>query len=179
MAHKTYKGKFTSFKNPQKYTGDIKNVTYRSMWERNVMTWLDENPNVIEWGSEEIYFPYEHPITGKRSKYYPDFYAKMKDGVKRIIEVKPLKEINRPPEPKRKTKGYANAVALWVVNQEKWKSAQYYCEKNNIKFEVWSEKTLTEMGIMKTFQGEKRKLLSEKKKTVPKRKPNTRPKRKS
>ena len=147
---KTYKGKFTSFKNPEKYIGNIDNVTYRSMWEKNVMAWLDENPNVKEWSSEELYFPYDHPITGKRTKYYPDFYVKMIDGVIRIIEVKPQKEITKPEPPKRKTKQYAEAVATWIVNQEKWKTAKYYCDKNNTKFEVWSENTLTEMGIMRS-----------------------------
>lgn len=144
-----YKGKFTSFKNPSKYVGDIENVTFRSLWERNVMKWLDENPNVKEWASEEIFFPYNHPITGKRSKYYPDFYVKMIDNVKRIIEVKPLNQINKPQEPKRKTKNYVESVATWVINQEKWKSAKFYCEKNDMSFEIWSENTLDEIGVQK------------------------------
>jgi hypothetical protein len=120
-----------------------------------------------------------HPVTGKRAKYYPDFYVKMADGVIRILEIKPKKQTVRPEQPKRKTKNYINEVETWVTNQEKWKSAKYYCSKNNMQFEVWTEDTLTEMGIMKS---PKLKTLNERKKvtrprpTTPKR---PRPKRRS
>jgi hypothetical protein len=40
---KFYKGKFRP-KNPQKYEGDFRNIVYRSMWERQVLKWCDENP---------------------------------------------------------------------------------------------------------------------------------------
>ena len=69
----TYKGKLAALNNPDKYTGDVKNITYRSMWERNVMKWCDDNPEVLEWASEEIALPYVHPVTGKIARYYPDF----------------------------------------------------------------------------------------------------------
>ena len=52
-----HKGKFTDIKHPDKYVGDIRNITYRSHWERNVMRWLDQNDNVIEWASEEVSIP--------------------------------------------------------------------------------------------------------------------------
>ena len=178
-----YKGKFSSFTNPQKYVGDIEKVTYRSMWERNVMVWLDTNPNVKEWASEELFFRYEHPITGKSARYFPDFYVKMVDDVIRVIEVKPKKETVKPIEPQRKTKRYINEVATYLVNQEKWKEAKYYCSKSNMTFEIWTEDTLSEMGIMRTTKLPK--MLAEKKtkfkkvggtKVKPKR---PRPKRKS
>ena len=179
--HKTYKGviKPDSLENPHKYQGDIENIIYRSMWERNVMYWLDSNPNVAEWASEELFFPYEHPITGKRAKYFPDFYVKMADGVIRILEIKPKKQTMKPEEPKRKTKNYINEVEAYVTNQEKWKAARFYCGRSNMQFEVWTEDTLTGMGIMKS---PKLKPLNEKKKVIrPRPKPpnRTRPKRKS
>lgn len=170
MAFKTYKGQFTQFKNPEKYVGNIETVTYRSLWERNVMIWLDENPNVKEWASEEIFFRYEHPVTGKSARYFPDFYVKMSDDVIRIIEVKPKKETEKPKEPKRKTKHYINEVATWLTNQEKWKEARYHCSQNNMTFEVWTEDTLDEIGIMKQS---KVKPLNEAKK--PKMKPVRKP----
>jgi hypothetical protein len=145
-----YRGKFTRFKNPQKYVGDIEKVTYRSLWEKDVMMWLDENPNVIEWASEEIFFLYEHPVENRRAKYYPDFFVKMSDGVMRIIEIKPKKETTRPPPQPRQTKAYLSEVTTWIINSEKWRSAQYYCKKSNMTFELWTEDTLTEMGIMKS-----------------------------
>lgn len=147
-----YKGKFTQFKNPEKYVGNIENVTYRSLWERNTMIWLDENPNVKEWASEEIFFPYDHPIQGRRARYFPDFYVKMIDNTIRIIEVKPKKETEKPAEPKRKTKKYINEVATWLVNNEKWKSARYHCVANDMQFEIWTEETLDEIGIQKTLK---------------------------
>ena len=168
-----YKGKFTQFTNPQKYVGNIENVVYRSLWERNVMIWLDENPNVKEWASEEIFFRYDHPVTGKSARYFPDFYVKMIDGQIRIIEVKPKKQVDKPVQPKRKTKRYIEEVATWLTNQEKWKEAQYHCDKNNMTFEIWTEDTLDEMGIQKKIT------LSEKKNIAPKPKHKkvTRPKR--
>ena len=100
----TYKGKLAALNNPDKYTGDVKNITYRSMWERNVMKWCDDNPEVLEWASEEIAIPYVHPVTGKRARYYPDFYIKFKDGVIKVVEVKPKKETVAPASPTRKSK---------------------------------------------------------------------------
>lgn len=174
-----YKGKFSQFKNPNKYVGDIENVTYRSLWERNTMIWLDENPNVKEWASEEIFFHYLHPVLGRRAKYFPDFYVKMIDNTIRIIEVKPKKETERPQEPKRKTKKYINEVATWLVNQEKWKEAKYYCNKSNMIFEIWTEETLDEIGIQKTLKPISEERKTKFKKTTKVRSRRQRPKRKS
>lgn len=148
----TYKGTInpTSLKHPEKYEGNLENITYRSMWERNVMYWLDENPNVAKWASEELFFFYDHPVTGKRSRYFPDFYVKMIDGVQRVIEVKPKKETTIPIKPSRQTKKYINEVATWMVNQEKWRTAESHCKKANLTFELWTEETLDQMGIMKS-----------------------------
>ena len=88
-----YKGKFTTFQNPEKYIGDANNVIYRSLWERNVMRWLDENPDIVEWGSEEIAIMYDHPIRGGAAKYYPDFILKDKENVVKVVEVKPAIQI--------------------------------------------------------------------------------------
>ena len=176
-----YSGKFTSFEHPSKYVGNIEKVTYRSMWEKNVMVWLDQNPNVKEWASEEIFFRYEHPITGKSARYFPDFYVKMVDGLTRVIEVKPKKETVKPDEPKRKTKKYMSEVATYLVNQEKWREAKYHCDKANMIFEVWTEDTLSEIGIMKSTKLPK--MLTEKKvkhkKVGGSRPKRPRPKRKS
>ena len=103
-----YKGKYTP-KNPKKYKGDPTNVIYRSSWEQRVMFYLDDNPQVIWWGSEELHIPYYSPIVKKMHKYYPDFIAKVKQKNDKvmtfIIEVKPDKE-TKPPKQKRKTKKF-------------------------------------------------------------------------
>ena len=57
MSGLSYKGKFHPI-NREKYRGDVTTITYRSLWERKVMKTLDENPDVIEWASEEIVIPY-------------------------------------------------------------------------------------------------------------------------
>ena len=69
------KGRFRP-KNPQKYKGDANNIIYRSTWEIKVMNYLDDNPNVIWWGSEELPIPYYSPVDKKMHRYFPDFIAK-------------------------------------------------------------------------------------------------------
>lgn len=145
-----YKGKVTWLKNPQKYLGDINNITYRSIWERNVMRWLDENPKVKEWGSEEIAIPYNHPIKGTKSKYYPDFFIHWEDESMAIVEVKPEVQTVPPTQPSRKTQRYLTEVATYAINQEKWKEAKALCQRNSLRFEVWTERTLHSLGIPTT-----------------------------
>ena len=142
-----YKGTYKP-KNIQKYKGDPSKITYRSLWERAVMKWLDTNDDCLEWASEEIAIQYHNPIKGKTSNYFPDFWIRFKSGV-RLIEVKPKKETVRPPTPQRKTQKYINEMATFAVNQEKWKAAKQSCKKNNIRFEVWDEDVLDSFGIMK------------------------------
>jgi len=142
-----YKGKITNLNNPQKYVGDIDKIVYRSLWERNAMRWVDDNPNIIEWASEEMVVPYQHPIYGRRAKYYPDLFLKMSDGTYRVIEIKPAKETVAPSPKRAKTKRFYSDVATWAINSEKWKEATLLCKKNNMTFEVWTEDTLESMGI--------------------------------
>ena len=54
------------------------NIIYRSLWERKFMTFCDRNPNVIEWGSEEVVIPYRSPLDGRVHRYYVDFYIKVR-----------------------------------------------------------------------------------------------------
>jgi len=70
-----YKGRFSP-KNPKKYKGDPTNIIYRSGWERRVMVYVDDNPAIIEWSSEEIAIPYLCPTDDRWHRYYPDFVVK-------------------------------------------------------------------------------------------------------
>jgi len=47
------------------------------------MNWLDKNPDIISWASEEMIVPYISPVDGKWHRYFPDFLVKVrtKDGV--------------------------------------------------------------------------------------------------
>ena len=142
---KAYKGRFSP-KNPSKYKGDPTNIIYRSLWERKVMVYLDENPNVIEWGSEEIIIPYISPVDNRRHRYFPDFFvrAKARDGTIKvmILEVKPKAQTKEPKKVKRVTHRYITEVATWGVNQAKWKAALEYCLDRGWEFKLITEDEL-------------------------------------
>ena len=142
-----YKGRYNPV-NPKKYKGNSHNIIYRSLWERKFMVYCDTNDKVLEWGSEEIIIPYISPWDGKKHRYFPDFYIKVKqsDGnlKKFIIEVKPKKQ-TRPPKPVvRKTKRWINEVRTFGVNEAKWKHATKWCKDNDMEFKILTEE---ELGI--------------------------------
>lgn len=150
-------GKYTP-KNPQKYKGNVENIVYRSSWELSFNQFLDNNPNILEWSSEENPIPYFHPIKKRPARYFPDYWVKYRDAKGRlreeIIEVKPSKEAKQavyliehnfeqmPPIRTKnpKTKLYAQLTML--VNAAKWKSAIEHCNKYGIKFRIVTEKGL-------------------------------------
>ena len=134
----SYKGKYHPTKR-EKYRGDVNNIIYRSLWERSFMKYCDDNPDVVEWGSEEIVVPYISPIDGKRHRYFPDFYVKTSKGDKFLVEIKPKKQTKPPKIPKRKTKRFIYETHEWGKNQAKWKAAKQMCEKNGWKFLILTE----------------------------------------
>lgn len=137
-----YSGQFKPT-NPQKYVGDYKNIIYRSSWEARVMNWLDKNPSIVSWASEEIVIPYVSPVDGRWHRYFPDFVVKVKDknGVTKtmMLEVKPKKQTKQPEQQKRVTKRYITEVTTWGVNQAKWKAATEYCLDRNWEFKLITE----------------------------------------
>lgn len=135
-----YSGRFKP-SNPEKYIGDHTNIIYRSSWECRVMNWLDKNPDIISWGSEELFIPYRSPVDGKYHRYFPDFIVKTKNKTM-IIEVKPDRETKEPKPRKRMTKQYIQEVATYGVNQSKWKAAEEYCLDRGWEFKVITEKHL-------------------------------------
>lgn len=144
---KLYQGCFKP-KNPQKYKGDPTNIIYRSGWELKLMLRLDEDKQILSWGSEEIIIHYRSPIDGKIHRYYPDFIVTKinKDNVKEtvIIEVKPAKQLNPPFRQQKMTKRYLTEVKTWGINEAKWKAASEYCKDRGWKFVIFTEK---ELGI--------------------------------
>jgi hypothetical protein len=138
---KTYKGKYSP-KNPKKYRGDPTNIVYRSLWERKVMVYLDDNDAILEWGSEELVIPYRSPVDGRIHRYFPDFtvLAKTKDGVKTmILEVKPKAQTREPKKQSKVTRRYLTEVMTWGVNQAKWKAAEEYCADRQWEFKLITE----------------------------------------
>jgi hypothetical protein len=140
-----YRGIFIP-KNPQKYLGDHKNIIYRSSWEARVMDWLDRNPDIINWGSEELIIPYKSPVDGKWHRYFPDFFVKVKqkDGKTKsmVLEVKPKYQTIAPVQPSRKTKKFINEVMTYGVNTSKWKAAEEYCADRGWEFKIITEEHL-------------------------------------
>ena len=115
------------------------------------MAYLDTNPNIIQWASEEVIVPYKSPLDGKWHRYFPDFIVRMrdKDGnvVVKMIEIKPRAQAV-PPTAKARgskpTKKYLREVATFGINSAKWHAAKEYCADRNWEFVVLTEK---ELGI--------------------------------
>ena len=140
--NKYHNGKFVP-KNKEKYKGDCNNIIYRSSWDCKVFSWLDNNPNILSWGSEEFFIKYLSPIDNKTHRYFPDIIAKMKtktgDIKVMVLEVKPKKQTIQPEIRKRITKQYLIEVQTWGVNQAKWKAATEYCLDRGWQFMLITE----------------------------------------
>lgn len=143
-----YKGNFKPL-HPEKYVGDVKNITYRSSWELKVMMVLDRTPAVEAWNSEGLAIPYFDPAhgkTGKFRRYYPDFLIKLRDKNGKLktwlIEVKPAHEM-APPEVKgKKKRKLLREASTFITNQAKWRAAQTFCEQQGWGFRVMNEHDL-------------------------------------
>ena len=147
----SYKGKFKP-KNRTKYKGDHTAITYRSSWELLLMRKLDKKPDVLKWSSEEIVIPYRSPIDGKRHRYFPDFWIRVRKAngtiQESLIEVKPKAQCSppkgAPPKDRRKRGRFIREVKTWGVNEAKWKAAKAYCDDRK-----WGWKILTEDDLTK------------------------------
>lgn len=147
MARNYMQGKFTP-KNPQKYGGDPNNIIYRSSWELALMMWMDKNPDIIKYSSEETVVWYTSPLDGRPHRYFPDFVVRLRDRDGKIktamLEVKPDKQ-TRPPKPRksgRVTKSYLEEQATWSVNDAKWKAARHFCRERGWEFIIITENNL-------------------------------------
>lgn len=140
-----YTGRYTPT-NIHKYKGDVKNIIYRSSWELKFMKYCDVNDSILEWGSEELFIPYISPVDGKKHRYFPDFYIKIKDRNNKIkkylVEVKPQYQTIEPKTKKRVTKQYVNEVITYSVNQAKWKAAEEFCKDHLWEFIILTENEL-------------------------------------
>ena len=141
-----YSGRFVP-KNPQKYRGDPTKVFYRSLWELQLLKWLDQNDFIEAYSSEEIIIPYRCRTDNRIHRYFVDMWVKFKDGRTFLIEVKPEKQTKPPVVPKRKTARYLEEVMTYAKNLSKWESAEEYAKDRGWIFEVWTEKTLKGLGL--------------------------------
>lgn len=130
--------------NPRKYKGDPTNIIYRSSWEFKVMRKLDTDPNVEEWHSEELAIPYRYRVDNRMHRYFIDFYCKLKDGRKYLIEVKPYDQTQPPVQGKKTKRRFLQEVLEYTKNQDKWEAAEKYCLQHGYEFQIITEK---ELGI--------------------------------
>ena len=140
-----YKGKYT-IKNTKKYLGDPTKVIYRSLWERQAFKWCESNPRVKKWNSEEIVVPYKCKTDNKLHRYYVDLLVELDNKDTILVEIKPKRE-TVPPKGKRKTKRYIKEVTTYIKNTSKWQAATQYANHKGWKFQIWTEDTLTNLGI--------------------------------
>lgn len=112
------------------------------------MDWLDRNPKVIQWSSEEVIVPYRSPIDGKMHRYFPDFVAKMetKNGIETfMVEVKPRKSLTPPKmtgNGRKAERRFMHEMAEYARNDAKWRAAREFCRQKGMRFQVITEKEL-------------------------------------
>lgn len=146
MARSYQQGKFVP-NNPEKYVGDVKNIVYRSSWERVCLEYFDNSPSIIKYCSEEVVIPYYNKIDMKIHKYYVDFalLVKTPDGSmkKYLVEVKPHAQTEPPVPSKTKLnkKRFLEECITYETNQAKWEAAREFCKKHNMEFMILTEKT--------------------------------------
>jgi len=132
-------------RHPEKYKGDLTKIRYMSSWELHTHKFLDNNPNILEWNSEEIAIPYLKPTDRyKRVRlYYPDYWVKYRNTSGKVIEevweVKPAKEISQPTRVGKSHKQQLMEAVTWAINVAKWKAAQAYCRKHGYAFRLMTE----------------------------------------
>jgi hypothetical protein len=144
--------------NTSKYKGDFTNVVYRSLWEKKVFQWCDNNPDVKEWSSEEVVVPYYYDVDKKYHRYFVDLKIVMKEKTI-LVEIKPAKE-TEPPTGEKRTKRYINEGLTYIKNMNKWEAANDYAKDRGWEFQIWTEKTLEEMKLLpKSMPGKIKKPL--------------------
>lgn len=141
-----YKGTFKITK-PEKYNGDPNKVIFRSLWERNAFRWCEASDKVVRWNSEDVVIPYICETDKKPHRYHIDLCIEWADGTTVLVEIKPASQTKPPKTPKRKTKNYIAECMAYAKNESKWKAANQFAKKHNVKFQVWTEATLRSYGI--------------------------------
>jgi hypothetical protein len=134
---------------PEKYDGDLSNITYRSKIELRMMKYLDDHPSIVKWSSEETVIPYLKPTTGRIHRYYVDMKVtrRLKDGTERtaLVEIKWSTSVAPPKLPKssKKTRRYLKECTDYAINSAKWDAAKKYCEAKGWDWFIVTEKSLS------------------------------------
>lgn len=149
MARNNYQGRYRVI-NPQKYVGDVKDVVFRSLWERKFMVWCDTNPSVLKWGSEIYPIQYYSKVDQKVRRYFIDFFVQIRradDSIHNLaIEIKPYSQTQPPVRGKKREKTYMQECLAYQINQDKWTAAREWAVKNGFEFIIMTE---YELGLVK------------------------------
>lgn len=142
MAH--YKQGLYVVKHPEKYMGDVNKVRFMSSWELETHKFFDNNPNVLNWGSECVAIPYIKPTDGKIHKYYPDYFVHYRtrhgELKKCVIEVKPIEQTRQSRSRNPRTKLYEDVT--YAINLAKWDACTRWCESHGYEFKIITQKTI-------------------------------------
>ena len=82
------------------------------------MKYLDRQPEVLFWSSEEVIIPYKSPIDNKWHRYYPDFWVKTSKN-ESLIEIKPKRQTKPPKENPKHRRRFLKEVKAWGINEAK------------------------------------------------------------
>jgi hypothetical protein len=131
-------------KNPDKYAGNPTNVLFRSSWELRFMNWVDVNPSVVKWSSEETIIPYVCPTDNRAHRYFVDFkiQIKGKDGTLNtwLVEIKPAAQTVSPkPRAKNNNKRFLIEAGTYLKNRAKWQAAEQFCKDRGWTFIILTE----------------------------------------
>lgn len=144
--NKKYKQGVYKPRNPEKLLGSHSYAIYRSGLELKYFRLLDENPNVVKWGAEELSVPYK--FDGGQHNYFIDLVVMLRSGdkiKKLLIELKPYRQTIAPVRSKRKReKTYLSEAYTYAKNCAKWQAATAFA-----RYKGWEFKVLTEKDIEK------------------------------
>jgi len=122
-----------------------KTAIYRSGLELKFFRFCDNNPNVLEWGSENVVVPYKSPIDNRMHRYFVDNFIVIREGnkiKKYLVEIKPFKQTQVPTTKYKKRQHLLYEQKMYITNQAKWEAAKEYGKKKGYTFIILTEKEL-------------------------------------
>lgn len=118
-----------------------KPIIYRSSYELAFVEWCETSKNVKKWGSECVPIKYILCTNGTQHTYYPDYIVEMESGEVYLIEVKPFNQTQKP----KSSDYYSYAWQTYIKNRCKWEAAKLFCEHNNMKFKILTERVISKL----------------------------------
>lgn len=130
---------------PEKYSGDLKKIVFRSSYELAAFKWCDRAKHVISWSSEEVVIPYISPVDNRKHRYFMDLKIVFDIGNGKcktvLVEIKPETQ-TKPPRKGGKPEKYLERVKTYEVNQAKWAAAEQFAKERGWGFVKWTEEHL-------------------------------------